>query len=290
MTFNDNARSSGSRVSKRGRNTGLAVGGGGVGLIVILLVSSFLGVDLSGLVGGDALGGGGAASQDSPLEGCETGADANAVVECRLDFTAQSLDDFWAQELGSGYSLPEFVLFEQSVSTACGSATSAVGPFYCPGDSTVYLDVSFYDELRSRFGAEGGPLAQMYVVGHEWGHHIQNITGVMDRVKRGDSGPTSDSVRLELQADCLAGAWVGGASSVPDANGQTLLEPVTRAQVQDALNAASVIGDDRIQSSAGGEVDPHTWTHGSSEQRQRWFEAGYEGGTGACDTFAAQTL
>jgi predicted metalloprotease len=176
------------------------------------------------------------------------------------------------------------------VSTACGSATSAVGPFYCPGDQTVYLDTGFYDELRNRFDAEGGPLAQMYVVAHEFGHHIQNLQGTMDSIERGDTGPTSDAVRLELQADCFAGAWAGEASTVPDDSGTPFLKPITKAQVADALNAAASIGDDRIQESTQGQVNPEAWTHGSSEQRQQWFETGFEQGAAACDTFAAGAL
>jgi predicted metalloprotease len=287
MTFNDNARSGGGRVSKRGRNTGFALGGGGIGVIAILLISQALGVDLTGLVGGAP---GGSTANDTTLENCETGADANANLECRLDFAAQSMDAYWEGELGSAYSPPPLVLFEQSVSTACGSATSAVGPFYCPGDQTVYLDTGFYDELRNRFDAEGGPLAQMYVVAHEFGHHIQNLQGTMDSIERGGTGPTSDAVRLELQADCFAGAWAGEASTVPDDSGTPFLKPITKAQVADALNAAASIGDDRIQESTQGQVNPEAWTHGSSEQRQQWFETGFEQGAAACDTFAAGAL
>ncbi|WP_353987194.1 KPN_02809 family neutral zinc metallopeptidase [Ruicaihuangia caeni] len=283
MTFNPNARSGGSRVSRRGRNTGLAVGGGGLGAIVLFLIAQFTGFDLSGLAGGTETT---TQQQGTAIEQCETGADANANVECRMDFTAQALDSYWERELGQQYTLPEFVLFTQGVNTACGAASSAVGPFYCPSDETVYLDVSFYDELRTRFGAQGGSLSQMYVVAHEWGHHIQNITGIMAQAQRGDTGAGSDAVRLELQADCFAGAWVGEASTVPDESGTPFLEPVTREQVADALNAAQAIGDDRLQQRSQGQVNPDTWTHGSSEQRQRWFTEGYEGGTGACDTFA----
>ena len=284
MTFNDDARSGGGRASRRGRNTGIAVGGGGIGLVALFLISQLFGVDLTGLAGGgqDTGTGGG-----TPVADCETGADANENLDCRLDFTAQSLDDFWEGQLGAEYVLPEFVLFEQSVGTGCGNATSAVGPFYCPPDQTVYIDTSFYEELRSRFGAEGGPLAQEYVVAHEWGHHIQNITGIMGQAQRGDTGPASDAVRLELQADCFAGAWAGEASTTEDASGQPFLKPITQDQVAQALDAASVIGDDRIQEQTQGQVNPESWTHGSSESRQRWFKTGFENGTGACDTFAA---
>jgi predicted metalloprotease len=281
MTFNDNARSSGPRASRRGRGAAIAGGGGVVGIIVVFLIAQFTGIDVSGLLGGSPQQG-----QEVAIEGCETGADANEDTTCRADFAAQSIEDYWEGELGEAYVPPGYVLFEASVDTGCGGATSAVGPFYCPSDQTVYLDVSFYDELRSRFGAEGGPLAEMYVVAHEWGHHIQNITGTMGQAERGDTGPTSDSVRLELQADCYAGAWAGAAATTEDEYGTTLLEPLTEEQVAQALDAASVIGDDHIQETLGGEVEPHTWSHGSSEQRQRWFVAGYEGGASNCDTFA----
>jgi len=196
-----------------------------------------------------------------------------------------SLDAFWidaAPEIGVQYREPGAIIFEQSVSTACGPATSAVGPFYCPADETVYLDTGFYDDLRTRFGADGGPLAEMYVVAHEWGHHMQKITGVLESADISQSGPDSDAVRLELQADCFGGAWAGAASEGPDA----LLEPITREQVAQALDAAEAIGDDRIQEQTSGQVSPESWTHGSSEQRQRWFTVGFEGGVTACDTFA----
>jgi len=201
---------------------------------------------------------------------------------------ADSLDTYWATaapQLGAQYVTPEFALFTAAVDTGCGSASSATGPFYCPPDQTLYVDTDFFEQLREQFGATGGPLAQMYVVGHEWGHHIQQLTGAFDRADRSATGPGSDTIRLEVQADCYAGAWVGAASTIQDDQGTTFLEPVTDAQVADALDAAAAVGDDRIQAQSG-QVDPDTWTHGSAEQRQRWFEAGRAGGPGACDTFS----
>ena len=144
--------------------------------------------------------------------------------------------------------------------------------------------------MRNGDCADAGPLAQMYVVAHEFGHHIQNLEGAMDSVQRGDTGPNSDAVRLELQADCYAGAWTGSTPTVPDDTGTPFLKPITSAQVADALNAASVIGDDRIQEQTQGQVNPEAWTHGSSEQRQQWFETGFEQGSDGCDTFAADAL
>jgi len=172
------------------------------------------------------------------------------------------------------------VIFTDGVNTQCGAASSAVGPFYCPLDQTIYLDLGFYDDLQSRFGAEGGPFAEMYVVAHEYGHHIQNLLGFLDR--GGDTGAGGGAVRVELQADCLAGAW--GANAVDTG----FLQPLTREQIAQALNAASVIGDDRIQEQTQGQVNPETWTHGSSEQRQEWFQNGLEAGSiDGCDTFNA---
>ncbi|MFD2339289.1 neutral zinc metallopeptidase [Clavibacter tessellarius] len=296
MTFDDDARIDSSKVTRRrggrGRTTGIAAGGGGLLVVVaVILVQQFTGVDLSQLVGGGAGGGTGSSDQrDEAIEGCTTGREANASVECRMAGAADSLDTYWAAEAPAvgiaDYASPGFSLFDAATTTGCGEASSATGPFYCPPDRRLFVDTSFFDELRTRFGASGGPLAQMYVVGHEWGHHIQQLTGAFDRADRRGTGPDSDSVRLEVQADCYAGAWIGAASQVRDDAGTPFLEPVTAAEVADALDAAAAVGDDRIQASGGGGVDPDTWTHGSAEQRQRWFETGRAGGPTACDTFA----
>jgi len=287
MTFNDRARLDPSKVKRRKTAAGVGIGGG-VGVIAVFLLSQFLGVDLSGLVGGGAPGGT-TQDQGQALEECQTGEDANSNIDCRMVGAATSLDDYWAEEapaLGvTDYFTPDFYLFEQATSTGCGNATSAVGPFYCPTDTAIYLDTGFYADLRDKYGSSGGPLAQLYVVAHEWGHHIQNLTGVLASENSGDTGPASASVRTELQADCYAGSWVGAASTIEDADGTTFLEPVTDAQIADALNAASVIGDDRIQEKSSGQVNPEAWTHGSSESRQKWFSAGLSGGPTACDTF-----
>ncbi|MEL4320441.1 neutral zinc metallopeptidase [Leifsonia sp. YIM 134122] len=288
MTFDDNAKIGGGKVSKRGRNVGIGVGGG-IGVVAIVLIGQLLGVDLSGLVGAGGGGGPVDSSSDEVITNCETGADANAGIECRLEGAAESLDAYWAEEapaLGVTYATTNVKLFSEGVQTGCGNATSAVGPFYCPPDQLIYLDTTFYDELRSRFGASGGPLSEMYVIAHEWGHHIQNLTGAITASQDGTTGAASGSVRVELQADCYAGAWAAAASEQPTAASDVpLLEPVTPAQIADALNAAASIGDDRIQQQSGGDVNPEAWTHGSSEQRQKWFQAGYDGGAAACDTF-----
>ncbi|MDP3208131.1 MAG: neutral zinc metallopeptidase [Rhodoglobus sp.] len=282
MTFNDDAKIDPGRVSRRGRNTGIAVGGGGGLLLIGLFVlSQVLGVDLTGLAGT----GQPEQQQGESLSQCTTGAAANESIDCLMAGAADSLDTYWAGQV-EGYNSTSVVLFTEATNTGCGGATSAVGPFYCPPDQTIYLDTAFYDQLTSRFGASGGSLAQMYVVAHEWGHHIQNIVGIMNGLDLQDTGPTSDAVRLELQADCFAGAWVGAASSIESDNGVTFLEPVTDAQVRDALSAASAVGDDRIQETTQGQVNPESWTHGSSDMRQRWFTEGYNGGPNACDTFS----
>lgn len=293
MTFNPDSNIGSGKVSRRGRNTGIAVGGGGIAAIILALISPLLGVDLTGLSG--MFDGGGGQVQSGPadnLEQCQTGADANENVECRMKGASASLDTFWANTFaaeGLTYRSPaDFVLFSGGTSTGCGNATSATGPFYCPTDESIYVDTEFFDELRNRFGASGGPLAEMYVIAHEWGHHIQNVLGTMNNLDLRDTGPTSDSVRLELQADCYGGAWAKDASTVPDASGVPFLQPLTKQQIGDALNAAQVIGDDRIQEQATGQVNPETWTHGSSEQRQKWFSIGYEKGANACQTFGGK--
>ena len=287
MTFNDNANIGGGRVSKRGRNAALGAGGGGLIVIALFVVSQLVGVDLTGLAP-VIQGGGTPTDQSTDLDKCQTGEDANEDIECRMVGAAAALDTYWETQV-DGYTSPaDMVIFTDSVTTGCGNATSATGPFYCPPDQKIYLDTAFYDDLRTQFGATGGPLAQLYVVAHEWGHHIQNITGTMNGLDLQDQGPTSDGVRLELQADCYAGSWVKAASTVPDENGVPFLEVPTDAEIADALNAAAAVGDDHIQETmGGGQVNPETWTHGSSESRQKWFTTGYTQGVGACDTFAA---
>jgi predicted metalloprotease len=287
MTFNEGSDISGGRVSKRGRNAAIGAGGGGLIVIALFVVSQLVGVDLTGLAPVIQGGTGGGTPTDESLDQCQTGEDANENIDCRMKGAAAALDDYWETQV-QGYTGPQMVIFEGSVQTGCGGATSAVGPFYCPPDQTVYIDTAFYDDLRDQFGATGGPLAQLYVVAHEWGHHIQNITGTMDGLNLQDQGPTSDGVRLELQADCYAGSWVRAASDEPGDNGVPFLKVPTDAEIADALNAAAAVGDDHIQETlGGGQVNPETWTHGSSESRQKWFMAGYQGGVTACDTFAA---
>ena len=287
MTFKPDVNLDPGRVrdvrGRRVRGGGLAVGGG-LGTLVIVALILLTGGDL-----GDVIGGLGAAPvQEGPIGSqlineCETGADANQRQDCRLLGAVQSLDAYWSETFtasGEAFQQPEVVIFSDGVNTQCGAASSAVGPFYCPLDQTIYLDLGFYNDLESRFGAEGGPFAEMYVVAHEYGHHIQNLLGFLEQGR--DTGAGGGAVRVELQADCLAGAW--GANGVETG----FLEPLTREQIAQALNAASVIGDDRIQEQTQGQVNPETWTHGSSEQRQEWFSNGLDAGSiDGCDTFNA---
>lgn len=291
MTFNDDSQLRGGKVKRRGRGTAIGGGAVGVGVIVVFLIMQFTGVDVSGIVGG----GNGLTtiqqegeSPDADPE-CRTGRDANLHVECRMEGAAESLDAYWTSEarsLGISYTSPEFFLFQDSTDTSCGQASAATGPFYCPPDRAIYLDTAFYDDLQSQYGSSGGPLAQMYVVAHEWGHHVQQLQGSFANTDRSGTGASSGSVRVELQADCYAGAWVGDAATTEDANGETFFEPITRSQITDALSAASAVGDDSIQERATGRVDPDSFTHGSSEQRQRWFLRGYQQGATSCDTLS----
>lgn len=285
MTFNENARIDTSKVQRRRGGRAAMIGGGGaLGVLVLVLVSQLFGVDLTPLAGVVSGGGSGSSSEQTvALENCETGADANADDECRMAAAADSLDIFWESQV-SGYRSPQVILYSDSTESACGTASAAVGPFYCPSDEAIYVDTAFFGTLRSDFGASAGPLAQMYVLAHEWGHHISHLTGSLDSVGR-DTGAASGSVRLELQADCFAGAWVRDASTVTDSAGVPLMQPVSDAEIADAMNAASVVGDDYIQRRAGQQVNPDGFTHGSSEQRQRWFRTGYEQGATSCDTF-----
>lgn len=289
MTFNDNARIDSSRVTKRsGARKGGMIAGGGMGVALLLFIGSqLLGVDLTPLqpVAQQFLGGQQVAPEEvGELASCTTGKDANEDVECRMAGASDSLETYWAGQV-EGYRGPaEVVLFTGQTASGCGTADTATGPFYCPSDESIFMDVSFFNTLRKDFGASGGALSQMYVLAHEWGHHVSNLTGVLGKVGK-ESGPASGSVRLELQADCYAGSWVKDASTVPDKAGVPFLKPVTKTQIDDALNAAAAIGDDTIMESAGMRVNPERFTHGTSEQRQRWFMTGYEEGPGACSTF-----
>jgi uncharacterized protein len=284
MTFNDNASVGGNTARRRGG--GIAVAGGGIagiGAIAVLLFQLFTGTDISGLLGGGGVPN--PADTGTAIENCETGADANANDDCRLAAASLSVDQFWAENV-EGYREPQLYIVDGSTSTQCGTASNQTGPFYCPPEEAIYVDPTFFALLREQFDATAGELAQLYVLAHEYGHHVQNITGIMEQNPNNGTGEDSNGVRMELQADCFAGAWVAAAAETVDENGVAYLEAPTAQQINDAINAAQTVGDDHIQEQSGGQVNPETWTHGSSEQRARWFNAGMDAGVQACDTFS----
>jgi uncharacterized protein len=297
MRFGEKSRLDTSQVQDARRFPGgrIAIGGGGlIGLVVALLLGlNQLGSGPSGnssFPGMDQVQGDNSALQQE----CKTGADANTKQDCRVVAVVNSVQEFWSAELpkhGRQYSRSPTHLFSGATQTGCGQATSQVGPFFCPPDATVYIDLDFYHELQSRFGARGGPFAQAYVLAHEYGHHVQDLLGTLHRAGGDRHGPASPSVRLELQADCFAGIWASHATSTPGPDGAPLITQLTRQDIADGLDAAAAVGDDRIQQETQGQVNPESWTHGSSAERQRWFLAGYQSGDlQRCDTFSASHL
>jgi uncharacterized protein len=254
--------------------------GGGLGGIIVMVVLFLL---ISGVLGnggipdlGGVSGGGGAAQPGGTLV-------PQSDTDQQLAYIVSDIQDYWAASFSaSGKQYPEtkLVLFDTSTKSACGPASAATGPFYCPADQKVYLDLGFFDELKSRFGAQGGDFAMAYVVAHEFGHHVQMALGISQRVEelaQQDPGQAKAlSVRMELQADCLAGVWAHSAASDLEAG-----------DIDEALSAASAVGDDRIQEATTGRIDPESWTHGSAEQRVAWFTTGYRSGNSDdCDTFS----
>jgi uncharacterized protein len=299
MRFRKDARlDTGQVTDLRGRRMsgpgGVAVGGGGLGLValVVWLLISLLSGGGNGLgqlaaLDQQTVGQAGQPGQiDTPsdISSCRTGEDANTRDDCRIVGVVNSVQKFWDgvfQRSNRQYTYVDTVFFTDQTDTGCGVATSQVGPFYCPADKLVYIDLGFFDELKSRFGVNVTPFVQAYVIAHEYGHHVQDLLGVLDNIRGSRQGPESLSVRSELQADCYAGVWAAHAVDTG------LIEQLTQADINSGLDAAAAIGYDRIQEETQGQVNPETWTHGSSEQRRRWFSRGYENGKpAACDTFS----
>ncbi|MEO5983265.1 MAG: neutral zinc metallopeptidase [Pedococcus sp.] len=302
MSFNDDVQLDTSQVGSggggRSRPGGMVVGGG-VGGLIVLIVALVFGINPSDLPGGTGADPGtGGAGQVEPagstdrnaFADCKTGADANRSDTCRVIATVNSVQAFWTKELpryGREYTPAKTILYSGSTQSACGTASNQVGPFYCPLDRRVYIDASFFQILTDQFGSSGGPLAQEYVVAHEYGHHLQDILGLLGKAQQDPKGADSGSVRLELQADCLGGVWAKHATETTDSQGRSFLKPLTDKDIEDALSAASSVGDDRIQQKTQGRVSPESWTHGSSASRQKWFLTGYESGDlNRCDTFS----
>jgi uncharacterized protein len=292
MTFSEGMQIDTSTTSTSGGGgRGPMLIGGGVGGLIIVVIALFLGVDPGNLLSGDPQAQQQQSAPGFDLSKCKTGADANRIVQCRVVATGNSVDGVWSQLL-KGYKRPHVRLFSGQVDTGCGPATSDVGPFYCPVDQTAYFDVDFFQVLVDQFGSSGGPLAQEYVVAHEFGHHVQNLLGDIGRAQQGAQGAEGNGVRTELQADCYAGVWAHYAAITrqPD-TGVPYLEPLSDKDISDALSAAASVGDDRIQKQATGRINPEAWTHGSSEQRQHWFTVGYQtGDPKKCDTYDARDL
>jgi len=302
MSFNTDAQLDTSQVTGGGGGArGGALMGGGAGGIILLILGLLFGgnvLDTSGSNPFDPTqitqqGQGGLQGKD--FSECKTGADANNNSTCRVIGTVNSVQDYWTDALPADinrqYRKSVAVVYSGQTQSACRTASNATGPFYCPSDERVYIDASFFDDLTSRFGADDGALAQEYVVAHEYGHHIQNILGILAKAQDGKTGPLSGGVRVELMADCFGGVWAHHASSTEDESGVALLKPLTDDDIQSALSAASAVGDDHIQKSTGGGVNQETWTHGSSASRQKWFLTGYKSGNlNSCDTFATDDL
>ncbi|WP_244816248.1 neutral zinc metallopeptidase [Caballeronia sp. Lep1P3] len=290
MRLDDEAESQ--NVEDRRGSGGISIGGGsiGIGTIVVALAASyFFGINPMTIINGAQVLHGNAPQQQAAPSNAPPANDSGAVFVRRvLGNTERTWEHIFRTQFNQDYPAPKLVLFSGGTQTGCGMGESAMGPFYCPADRKVYIDLSFYRELRDRFGA-GGDFAQAYVIAHEVGHHVQNVLGISDKVDRARSrmAPAQAnalSVRVELQADCFAGVW----AAVAQRDNAKLIEP---GDFEQGLNAAGAIGDDRLQQQTQGRVVPEAFTHGTSAQRQRWLRRGLSSGDiRQCDTFSAQTL
>ncbi|MBV9895046.1 MAG: neutral zinc metallopeptidase [Chloroflexi bacterium] len=306
MTFNPNAQLDPTQVEdRRGEPTGvgggfgggggfgmpIAVGGGGAGLLIMLVIVALnvFGGALTGPSSSSVPADGSAAGYNgrqvagsSVAETCRTGADANSRTDCLVVGVVNSVQSYWSNELtrrGLTYSSADTVLYSGATQAGCGLAQTAEGPFYCPVDKKVYLDVSFFDELHTKFGAQGGRFADAYVIAHEYGHHVQDLLGLLGNARSNTVGQEGGSVRTELQADCFAGVWSNHAVQTG------YLQQLTSSDISQALDAAAAVGDDRIQQETQGRVTPDSFTHGTSQQREHWFTTGYQSGDlTTCDT------
>lgn len=292
MTFNNNITlDTSSARSGGGGSVGLAAGGlGGFGLIGAIIYFLVTG-QIPNLGSANVAQENPEYQQTDLQQLCQTGEDANEYTECRLVAGANSLEEFWKEQLpaetGIAAQTPQLVLYSGAVNTACGTGTSEMGPFFCSGDDSIYIDTTFFEQLESNYGAENAPLAQLYILAHEWGHHIQTQLGILQQMDHNDLGPNGNMVRSELQADCLAGAWVHHAATTIDPDtGVAFMKEPTAEEIQSTLGAAQAVGDDRIYENAGMRVNPDNFSHGSAEKRYEWLSRGIENGTIAqCDTW-----
>ena len=277
-------RTGGGGVEDRRGLGGGALAGGGIGVGVLAIIGYLVfGIDPATTTQlASQFGGVGAEQQQGQVGTPED--QAGQFV----DVIGGNINDVWTQKL-NGYEPPKVVIYEQGTSTGCGFGQSAMGPFYCPTDKTVYLDLNFWQEMETKLGASGADFARAYVIAHEFGHHVQTLTGTSEKARqaqqqaRGEAEANQYSVALELQADCYAGVWAKNASAV--SNGQVALEP---GDIEEGMKTAQAIGDDTLQRRGGGRVSPESFTHGSSAQRVEWLQRGYQSGDPAvCDTFGA---
>ncbi|WP_310963563.1 KPN_02809 family neutral zinc metallopeptidase [Nocardioides terrisoli] len=314
MRFNPKARIDESQIENREGRGGGGLGGGlgggsgmrlpiptggggriGVGTIIVIVLY----VVVQMCAGNSVVPGTGdsnSAGTGQAVAGtCRNGADANKNMDCAIDLLTNSVQAFWATALPAqaniAYQPIKTVKYTGQTSSGCGTAQSAMGPFYCPNDKRVYIDRDFMRQmLQGELGAKGGPFALGYVLAHEYGHHIEDQLGILGQM-RTQQGPKSDSVRVELMADCLGGVWAKSATTTKDADGNVLISDLTADDIARAVDAARAVGDDRIQRETSGRVNEESWTHGSSAERTRWFDTGLkQGSIAACNTFKTESL